>query len=249
VATFVLVHGYFHGAWCWNDVATALRARGHLVITPDLPGHGDDPTPFQQLTFERYVTAVVDTLDRTAAPVILVGHSMGGVVISEAANRRPRRVAQLVYVAAFLLRNGQSRFDVGRGQPSSLQEALMVDRGAGTATIDATRAGSALFADCPPDVAARAAALLTPEPLECLTHAVRLDPDAFGRGPRIYIECTGDVAIVPAVQREMYEASPCQTVYSIAASHSPFLSRPVELADLLALVAARRSITARKTMS
>jgi pimeloyl-ACP methyl ester carboxylesterase len=106
VSTYLLVHGGWHGAWCWQRVAPLLRRAGHRVIVPDLPGHGDDPTPIAAVTPGSDVQSVSTVLDTLAEPAILVGHSSGGMVISAAAELRPRVVRALVYLAAFLLPPG-----------------------------------------------------------------------------------------------------------------------------------------------
>jgi pimeloyl-ACP methyl ester carboxylesterase len=96
MAVFVLVHGAWHGAWCWERVLPLLEQRGHRVLAPDLPGMGRDPTPLAAITLDGWARFVVDLVGRQAEPVILVGHSRGGAVTSQAADRVPDRVAILV---------------------------------------------------------------------------------------------------------------------------------------------------------
>lgn len=79
--TYVLVHGAWHGAWCWQKVVPLLEARGNKVITFDLPGHGDDTTKPENVTLADYVNKLVSVTNAQKGPVILVGHSMAGVVI------------------------------------------------------------------------------------------------------------------------------------------------------------------------
>ena len=99
MSTFVLVHGAWHGAWCWYKVAARLRQKGHTVLVPDLPGHGRDQTPINAVSMQSYAQRVADVIRTANEPVILVGHSMGGFVISAAAEQQPQTVAKLVYVA------------------------------------------------------------------------------------------------------------------------------------------------------
>src|SRR5919201_534684 len=103
MSTFVLVHGAWHGGWVWDRVAQQLQESGHKVLAPDLPAHGSDRTPAGQITLRHYVDHVVSCIDSCAEPVVLAGHSMGGIVISSAAERRPESIRALVYVCAFLL--------------------------------------------------------------------------------------------------------------------------------------------------
>jgi len=103
MSTYVLVHGAWHGAWCWFKTAPLLQKLGHKVITPDLPAHGIDKAATASVTLAGYSQRIVDVLDACPEPVILVGHSMGGIAITEAAQARPDKVSRLVYVTAFLL--------------------------------------------------------------------------------------------------------------------------------------------------
>ena len=86
---FVLIHGSGNGGWCWDKVAPLLTQAGHEVIAPDLPGHGDDKTPVREVSLQSCVDRVVEILDTQSEPVILVGHSTGGLTISQTTEQRP----------------------------------------------------------------------------------------------------------------------------------------------------------------
>ena len=107
MSTYVLIHGTWHGAWCWDKVIPLLEQAGHAAIAPDLPGHGKDKTPIPEVTLHAYVNRVCETINAQTEPVILVGHSMAGVIIIQAAEECPERIKMLVYVCAFLPGNGQ----------------------------------------------------------------------------------------------------------------------------------------------
>ena len=112
--TYVLVHGAWHGGWCWRRVAPLLAAAGHRVLVPTLTGLGERAhllTPETGLsTFARDVMAVIEAEE--AEDVVLVGHSFGGVVVSMVADRMAERIARLVYLDATVLRSGESPFSV-----------------------------------------------------------------------------------------------------------------------------------------
>jgi len=114
MVTYVLIHGSWHGGWCWDKLASLLIRQGHSVIAPDLPGHGKDRTPIFKITLQSYVDLVCELLDSQTAPVCLVGHSRGGIVISQAAELRPKKIQKLVYLAAFMLRNGETMIQWAR---------------------------------------------------------------------------------------------------------------------------------------
>src|SRR5258707_7839631 len=112
MARFVLVHGGFSGAWIWLPLIDTLREAGHVVEAFDLPGMGDDHTSASEVSLDSYAGRVCEVLAANSEPAIVVGHSMGGIVATQGAARCPERVAALVYVAAFLPKDGQSLLDL-----------------------------------------------------------------------------------------------------------------------------------------
>jgi len=113
MSTFVLVHGAWHGSWCWKRVRRALEKRGYEVFTPTLTGVGERShllTP--QVNLETHILDVVNLIRwEELSNVVLCGHSYGGVVVRGAADRVPERIGALVYLDAFVPENGQSLYD------------------------------------------------------------------------------------------------------------------------------------------
>ena len=120
MSTFVLVHGAWHGAWCWYKVVPRLTQAGHRVFAPDLPSLGRDRTPVAEISLDRWADSICKVVEAAVEPVILVGHSRGGIVISAVAERVPKRIAMLVYLTAFLLRDGETLLEVAQTADSSL---------------------------------------------------------------------------------------------------------------------------------
>ena len=112
MARFVLVHGAFGGAWCWEPVTAPLEALGHTVEALDLPGGGDDQTPVADVTLESCAERVCAVLGARSEPAVLVGYSMGGAIITQAAANCPERVASMIFVCAFMPADGQSLLDL-----------------------------------------------------------------------------------------------------------------------------------------
>jgi pimeloyl-ACP methyl ester carboxylesterase len=235
MAPILLIHGAWHGAWCWDRLIPALAARGRKSVAIDLPGGGGDPTPLAEVTLELYVKRVVETLERLDEPAILLGHSMGGLSITAAAEAAPERIAKLVYLCAFLPRDGDSM--LGLARQSDLNEVAMKtivsDDGLSITVVDET-IKPAFYADCSDQDVAFAKARLRPLALQPGGVPVHITPERFGRVPRVYIECTEDRAIPIARQRAMAAASAPIEVHTLETSHSPFFSAPDALADLLA---------------
>lgn len=234
MSTFVLIHGSWHGAWCWYRIIPRLRAAGHTVIAPDLAGLGADKTPLSEVTLDRWRDDAVRAIDSAAEPVILVGHSRGGLIISAAAEARPERIRCLVYLTAFLLRDGEALFSVSTLDPASaLTGNLQISADGVSATVRDAVIDEAFYAGCPAEDIALARTLLQPEPLAPLGTPLHVTDDRFGGIPRVYIECLEDRAISPDAQRRFYTETPCHSVISLQTDHSPFFSAPDELAARL----------------
>ena len=238
MTTYVLVHGAWHGAWCWHKLVPEINSLGHRAVTLDLPGHGNDTTPRESITLKNYATRIIQVLDAINEKVVLVGHSMGGMAISAAAQRRPERLKALVYLSAFLPRNGESLYSIEERNPRPSVPVNLVPAPDGkTAMVNPDRVTELFYHDCSAEDIAFATSHLTPQPLELLSTPVKITDAKFGSVPRYYIECTDDHAISIELQRDMVAASPCAEIISLHTSHSPFFSRPVELAQALVRLA------------
>jgi pimeloyl-ACP methyl ester carboxylesterase len=231
----LLIHGAWHGAWCWSKLLPALKARGIAATAIDLPGQGDDPTPPGEVTLELWSDRIVAALDELAEPAILVGHSMGGIAITAAAETAPESVAALVYLCAFLPRDGETLASLAQGIPPEQTALRQEPVLGGTAIMPVGETVEAAFyGGCSQADIADAKARLRPLPLQPLAAPVRLTPGRTDGIPRIYIECTEDRALPIETQRRMIAATPCQAVHTLAAGHSPFLSMPARLAEIVA---------------
>jgi pimeloyl-ACP methyl ester carboxylesterase len=239
MAEFILVHGAWHGGWCWDSVAMLLGGAGHRVHAPDLAGLGADRTPLAGITLARWREQIVALVDAAPEPVVLVGHSRGGIVISEVAEARPDGVACLVYLAAFLLGDGESVSRTMRADGTSLiLPNLIVFEDEVSSLVRGEALAETFYGDCTADEAAHAAARLRPEPVLPNRTPVRVSAERFGRVRRAYIATAADRAVPPALQRRMYSALPCERVIAMDTAHSPFISAPATLALHLATLAA-----------
>ena len=238
MSTFILIHGASHGAWCWHKVIPKLEAAGHQVLAPDLPGHGRDRTPLEAVTFAAYLDRVCEAIDAAIEPVILVGHSMGGAVISQAAEERPGQVSKLVFLAAMMFEDGETMLAAFQQDTESLLLANMQVSDDGLSmTFPDEILKEVFYADSPDSDTALASLLLVPQALAPGTTQLRLTENGYGRIPRIYIECLRDRALTHAYQRQTYERVGCDRVLTLDTDHSPFFSMPEELAGELAALA------------
>jgi pimeloyl-ACP methyl ester carboxylesterase len=235
MATFVLVHGAFHGAWCWYKIVARLEARGHKVIAPDLPGHGRVISSAEPPNYQDYVNHIAGVIDACSERAVLVGHSMGGMVISGAAEAVPDKVAKLVYLCAYLPINGDSMATMMMlgGEPSALVPLTVptADGKAFTLRDDGLR--PIVYGDCSDEDVALAKLLLVPQSAAPTMAAVTLTDQRYGRVPRAYIECSEDRTVSLKQQRAMTARAPCAEVHMLKSSHSPFFSMPDPLAGVL----------------
>lgn len=228
-APYVLVHGAWMGAWAWDDVAKDLRGRGHAVTVVELPAHGQDQTPVAGATLDAYTQAALSAIDAAPTPVVLVGHSMGGVVISSAAEARPARVQRLVYVAAYLPKDGQSLLNLAMTDAGSKAGPAIKQNADGTLGLPQASLGDIFCADCGAAALARLTSLYRDEPAAPFVTAVKLSAAAFGTVPRSYVFTAQDNAVSPALQQAMVAATPVSKSATVTTSHSPMLSQPAAL--------------------
>lgn len=233
----VIIHGAWYDSGAWHKVVPLLQARGHSVTTPDLPGYGRNLRPVATINFDAYVDEVVRAVESVPGRVMLVGHSLGGMFISQAVERVPQKVASLTYVCAFMLRDGESRISVAKQDPGSV--ALKYRIPAGEGQISFTREGfiDSFYNDCSAADIEYLLARVRPQPVAPLQTPLRLTAQKYGRIPRYYVKCMLDRGITPAFQDRMISASPVRRSFELQASHSPFMSKPRELADILLQIA------------
>jgi pimeloyl-ACP methyl ester carboxylesterase len=234
-ATIVLVHGAWHGAWCWARVVPALADRGVEVVAIDLPGHGSDPDTLADLYGD--AARVVETLDALTGPAVLVGHSYGGAVVTEAGDHP--MVRRVVFLAALVLDAGESCMEAAVNEAETagisweegpnLAEGFELDDD-GTVRLDRGVARACLYNDCDEETAAWALDRLGPHPLHNLEQQARRV--AWRAKESTYVVCADDAAVHPGLQRVL--ARRCSTAVEWPTGHSPFLSRPDLVVEFLA---------------
>jgi pimeloyl-ACP methyl ester carboxylesterase len=236
--TYLLVHGASHGAWAWKKVVPLLQVQGHRVLAIDLPSHGDDKTPAENVMLADYVRKVVDVANAQSGPVILVGHSAGGVTIAQAAEQLGSgKVDQLIFLDAFLPRNGESVFSLAAKflPPSGTGGADFTDTfifsADGTSfTLDTASVAHFLYHDCSAQEVSFAKTNLGKQPVAPFATPVALSEAVYGAIPKYYIICSqarnGNMT-------QMSNNVPTKKIVTLPTSHSPFFSQPEALVGLM----------------
>jgi pimeloyl-ACP methyl ester carboxylesterase len=212
------------------------------VHTPDLPGHGRNHEDPDRLTLARYATWLTDFIKSLNEPVILAGHSMAGLVISQAAENRPDLIQRLVYLSAYLPGNRQSLFDLIAANhqaidPAPIESIMTMSQDNRRCGIPAEQIKSLFYNRCPPSRSHLIPSEFPEEAALPLSGKVRLTPENYGRIPRTYISCLDDQVIPVTHQRQMLRTIHCDEMIQLDADHSPFLSCPDMLAALLKAIA------------
>ncbi|BCJ86926.1 alpha/beta fold hydrolase [Effusibacillus dendaii] len=232
MSTYVLVHGSFTGEWCWEKIVPLLQDSGHRVVTFDLPGHGKDQASPSKVTLKDYTGRVCSVLDNEPEKVILVGHSFGGIVITQAAEYRSEKIQLLVYLTASMPENGQNLIQLGEKYKLSPLPLIMSEDKT-YAQLDSSAAKDLFYGECSEKDASESIEKLCPEPLFPYITPVHITNDNFGRIPRVYIATLKDKALPIEAQRAMYTNTPCRRVITMDTDHSPFFSQPEVLVSHL----------------
>jgi pimeloyl-ACP methyl ester carboxylesterase len=274
--SFLLVHGSWHGAWCYAKILPHLINAGHMAAAVDLPGHGlsaqfpksysarpldaaafaTELSPLAQLTLDDYAKAIGSAIDGLmqggSGPVILLGHSMGGMPITAVGEAMPEKIRKLIYLTAFLPASGTAGTDylaTPEAEGEKVTPAFKADpTKVGVLRLDPNSTDPAYIAQLKAAFAgdvsdaewAAICNLLTPDdPVAIFATPLKTTRERWGRLPRAYIRCTQDCAI-RIRQQDKYIAladafvpNNKTEVVTFETSHSPFMSKPAELAAAL----------------
>jgi pimeloyl-ACP methyl ester carboxylesterase len=230
--TIVLVPGLWHGGWAWHKVEQELKKRGFPTMAVTFPGRDRAPG---DPSFAGHCAHLRAELAAVEGPAVVVAHSYGGAVVTEAAN--PERVGAMVFVAAFALEPGESIADVvdGRATQDDAVAADSIDVSQGLLEVDRETAIAGFYHDCDPQEAEAAASRLTPE--DPSTRTARVSTASWRRIPSEYVVCTDDRAIT--VERQRLLANRLDAYVDIDSGHSPMLCKADVLADIIERVAAK----------
>ncbi|SFO83088.1 Pimeloyl-ACP methyl ester carboxylesterase [Chitinophaga sp. YR627] len=231
--TFVLVHGSWQGAFVWQSVKTQLEQHGQKVVVVELPAHGDDTTAPQNVTIDAYRDKVLAAINATKQKVVLVGHSMGGAVITAIAEKIPAQIEKLVYIGAFVPANGQSILELsGMDKQSALPASLTFPTPA-TIGVKPEKLTDVFCQDGSAAVKEQLVAKYRDEPAIPFTNKAVVTAANFGSVDKYYIHTNQDHTIGIDLQNQMAAAAGIKKIYALNTGHSPFLSKPDSVSIVL----------------
>lgn len=235
----VLIHGAWAGSWVWDQLTPLLERRGFLVLRPDMPGNPAHPAPPEQISLQGCVDHVLDCCAGIGAPLILVGHSGGGVIATQVAEHIAERVAGVVYIAGMMLPSGLGFAELTAELREQAPAAAGIspylqwsdDRQSSRVPTSALR--EIFLHDLPEDAAMGAAERFCAQPEGSRALIPNWTQERFGRIPRLYVEALRDRSVILAAQRRMQALVPGADIVSLDTGHVPQAAAPEALADAI----------------
>jgi len=234
-STIVIIHGAWSSANDWQHVTEDLVKAGSQVISFNLPGHGKDNTAITAISLKLYVDEVKKAIG-DKQNVVLVAHSFGGIVASQVAEQISPQIKKIIYVAAYVPKNGESLLSIAQTDAEShIGKNLIVDEKAGIATVRKEGVADVFMADAPKQVADYVSNNLKAEPLAPLATPVALTDGNFGKINKVFVYSLNDHTIGYSLQQKMVKDAGIQRMYSLPSSHTPFIMFPDVLAAIITL--------------
>jgi pimeloyl-ACP methyl ester carboxylesterase len=232
----LLIHGAWGGAWEFEETLNGLRELGHKATAIDLPGHGQNEVSIPEVTMDAYVQTVVDAVEAIEGQVVLAGHSLGGAVVSQVAERIPHKIERLIYVAAILPKNGDSPLGMMQSDAGGqLLAHLEFSEDQTYVTVPKDAVKSVLLHDVkePERLARFLPHFGMRQATEPFASKASLTEAAFGSVPKTYIRASIDKVLSPALQSEMIKNWSVDLVLTLESGHFPLMSVPQNLISAL----------------
>jgi len=227
---FVLLHGAWHGGWCWDGVIEALEKAGHTAEAPTLPGHGPEDDR-SGIRFDDYVDGIVRVLERQTAPVVLVGHSSAGFLMQAAAPKVPEKISRLIFHNAFILPDGKCQFDL---VPPEVAEGMTTAAKASPdncVPVDEEFVRNALMADASRETQDALIGRLVPQPIAIFTTPVSTGDFESLAISKSVLFCRDDASLPPGAYLGMARGLGDYDVIEIDGGHETLFVNPQALVD------------------
>lgn len=234
MATYVLIHGSLIGGWCWNKIGKVLENKGHFVYAPDLPGHSTDSNiSAKEITFEKYVSFVCNLVNGIEGKIILVGHSLGGAIVTKVIEHVISKIEKVIYVCAIVPKNGDTIGELMKSDSiSEVNNSVQINKEKMQIEVNFEKIDEVIFNGCDKNDIAYAKKMVVPQPFLPFTEPIILENEYFKMVGRIGIVCTEDKSLSPAIQEQMYRDAGCK-MFFLNSGHAPYFSKPDELTKIL----------------
>jgi len=236
MAHLLLIHGAWGGAWEFQETLEGLRKQGDQATAIDLPGHGDFESPIAEVTMDAYVQTVIDAAEAIEGPIILVGHSLGGAIISQVAERIPHKIERLVYVAAMLPKNGDTPLGLMQSdEAGELLPKLEFSADQTYVTVGPEAVKQTLLHDVlePKRLEAFLPHFAMKQATEPFMFAAELTEKSFGSVPKTYVRASIDRVLSPSLQDKMVTNWKVDRVLTLESGHFPLMSIPQRLIEVI----------------
>ena len=226
---FVLIHGAWHGGWCWEGVIQELVQAGHTAEAPTMPGHNPDDDR-SQIKFDDYVAKICDVLSQQSRPVILAGHSSAGYMIQAAAPKAPDKILRLIFLNAFILPKGKSQFDLVPPEASEAMTAAAQASPDSCVPVIEDFVRNMLMAGESAEKQDILIKRLVPQPFALFTTPV--DTGAFDKLtiPKTVVFCKSDVSLPPGGDLGMAQGLGEYNLIEVDGGHETFFTNPALVA-------------------
>ncbi|NNE38662.1 MAG: alpha/beta fold hydrolase [Gammaproteobacteria bacterium] len=232
--TFVLLHGAWHGPWCWKKLTPLLTSKGHTVLTPELPWTYNDKIKNQQFNFYTTANSLSELINCLDGQITLVAHSLGGVITSLISANIPEKVSRAVYISGFIPQTGQSINDLDQLMSESIIASNMrVDEKKRALIVSEDFLKEGFYQDCSEVEYKFAKSWIGPQLASTFLAPIQYDAESLSKVNKIYIECLNDRAVPISAQRVMQKNIVIEKVMKVDSGHSPFFSIPQKLANIL----------------
>jgi pimeloyl-ACP methyl ester carboxylesterase len=231
--TIVIIPEAWSSAADWDYVTPQLKAAGNDVIVVNLAGHGADKTPIASISLASYVDAVKKAIGNKTN-ITLVAHSFGGVVATQLAEEIPSQIKEIVFVAAYVPKNGESLLSLATADADShVGRSLQIKEKEGLAVVSKDGIVDSFFEDAPKQVQDYVVNHFPAEPLAPLATPVKTSDANFGKVKKIFVFTANDHTNSPSLQHKMVDNSGITKTYTLPSSHTPFVSMPDVLAAVI----------------
>lgn len=227
---FVLIHGAWHGGWCWDGVIKELQKAEHTAEAPTMPGHHPDDDR-SKIQFDDYVDKIVAVLKQQTAPVVLVGHSSAGFLLQTAAPKAPDKIAQLIFLNAFILPNGKSQFDLVPPEAAEGMTAAAQASPDNCVPVIEEFVRNMLMAGEPPKMQNALLSRLVPQPITLFITPVQTQDFENLSVPKSVVFCKDDASLPPGAYLGMAQALGDYKLIEVKGSHEALFTNPAVVAE------------------